>query len=103
MSIFADMERTAMMKLIDMLDLHIELHKENAGRFDTGAMIAKNYALALLKDEKENITNAYWDERKRELNHPNKYEYYQKKYGYGQECTRVREELPPVEGWDIFG
>lgn len=61
MSIFVFMDRTAMMKLIDMLDMHIDRHKDKAGRFDTGAMIAKNYALALLEKEKDQLKNAYCD------------------------------------------
>lgn len=53
------MERTAMMKLIDMLDNHIDLHKEKAGRFDTGAMVARNYAIALLEKERAQLEDAY--------------------------------------------
>ena len=48
-----------MMKLIDMLDNHIDLHKEKAGRFDTGAMVARNYALALLEKEQSQLEDAY--------------------------------------------
>lgn len=59
--IFADMERTAMMILIDMLDLHIDKHRDKAGKFDVGAMIAKNYALALLEKEKDQLKNSYCD------------------------------------------
>jgi hypothetical protein len=77
--IFAVMERTAMMRLISMLDEHIELHREKAGKLDIGAMIAKNYALRLLDEEKTQLENAFdagliGDEF-------SSYEYYLKKFG----------------------
>lgn len=50
-----------MMELIDMLDQHISKHKEYANKFDTGAMVAKNFAMSLLDKEKEQIINSYWD------------------------------------------
>jgi hypothetical protein len=49
------MEKTPMMKMIDKLNLHIENHKRYTGRFDTGAMIARNYALSLLEEESSMI------------------------------------------------
>ena len=55
------MEKTAMMLLIDMLDQHISKHKDYANKFDTGAMVAKNFAMSLLEKEKEQIINSYWD------------------------------------------
>jgi hypothetical protein len=55
------MEKTAMMLLIDMLDQHISKHKDYANKFDTGAMVAKNFAMSLLDKEKEQIINSYWD------------------------------------------
>lgn len=76
------MERTAMMKLIDMLDLHIESHKDKAGKFDVGAMIARNYAKNLLEMERLQLESAFdsgvvGDEF-------SSYEYYLKKYGDGK-------------------
>jgi hypothetical protein len=53
------MEKTAMMLLIDMLDQHISKHKDYANKFDTGAMVAKNFAMSLLEKEKEQIIEAY--------------------------------------------
>ena len=55
------MEKTAMMLLIDMLDGHISKHKDHANKFDTGAMVAKNFAMSLLDKEKRNIEDAFDD------------------------------------------
>jgi hypothetical protein len=48
-----------MKQLIDMLDQHISKHKDYANRFDTGAMVARNFAIALLDKEKEQICEAW--------------------------------------------
>jgi hypothetical protein len=56
---FVLMKKTAIMELIDMLDMHISKHKQYANRFDTGAMVAKNYALALLEKEQSQLEDAY--------------------------------------------
>lgn len=48
-----------MMLLIDMLDQHISKHKDYANKFDTGAMVAKNFAISLLEKEKEQIIESY--------------------------------------------
>jgi hypothetical protein len=53
------MEKTAMMELIDMLDQHISKHKDYANKFDTGAMVAKNFAISLLDKEQNQIVNAH--------------------------------------------
>jgi hypothetical protein len=53
------MEKTAMMLLIDMLDQHISKHKDYANKFDTGAMVAKNYAMSLLDKEKEQMEKTW--------------------------------------------
>lgn len=53
------MEKTAMMLLIDMLDGHISKHKDYANKFDTGAMVAKNFALSLLDKEQRVIEDAF--------------------------------------------
>jgi hypothetical protein len=76
------MERTAMMVLIGMLDEHIELHREKAGKLDIGAMIAKNYALRLLEDEKTQLENAFDAGLIGE--EFSSYEYYLKKFGDGK-------------------
>ena len=74
------MGKTAIMELIDMLDMHISKHKQYANRFDTGAMVAKNYALALLEKEQSQLEDAYdfgvgFGDR-------SGVEYYKEKYGY---------------------
>ena len=48
-----------MMLLIDMLDQHISKHKDYANKFDTGAMVAKNFAMSLLDKEQDQIIEAY--------------------------------------------
>jgi hypothetical protein len=53
------MEKTAMMLLIDMLDQHISKHKDYANKFDTGAMVAKNFAMSLLDKEKEQMEKTW--------------------------------------------
>ena len=53
------MEKTAMMELIDMLDQHISKHKDYANKFDTGAMVAKNFAIGLLLKEQSQLEDAY--------------------------------------------
>jgi len=53
------MDKTAMMILIDMLDQHINKHKDYANKFDTGAMVAKNFALALLEKEQRQLEDAW--------------------------------------------
>jgi hypothetical protein len=53
------MEKTAMMELIDMLDQHISKHKDYANKFDTGAMVAKNFAMSLLDKEKEQMEKTW--------------------------------------------
>ena len=53
------MDKTAMQLLIDMLDEHISKHKDYANRFDTGAMVAKNFALSLLDKEQRIIEDAF--------------------------------------------
>lgn len=45
--------------LIDMLDNHISRHKDHANKFDTGAMVAKNFAIALLDKEQDQLKNAW--------------------------------------------
>lgn len=74
------MDRTAMMRLIGMLDEHIELHREKAGKLDIGAMIAKNYALRLLEDERAQLEGAFDAGLIGE--EFSSYEYYLKKYSY---------------------
>lgn len=74
------MGKTAIMELIDMLDMHISKHKQYANRFDTGAMVAKNYALGLLEKEQSQLEDAYdfgvgFGDR-------SGVEYYKEKYGY---------------------
>lgn len=53
------MDKTAMQLLIDMLDEHISKHKDYANRFDTGAMVAKNFAMGLLDKEQRIIEDAF--------------------------------------------
>ena len=53
------MGTTAMQQLIDMLDTHISKHKEHANKFDTGAMVAKNFATALLHKERNQTEHAF--------------------------------------------
>ena len=48
-----------MMELIDMLDQHISKHKDYANKFDTGAMVAKNFAMSLLDKEKEQMEKTW--------------------------------------------
>ena len=48
-----------MMLLIDMLDQHISKHKDYANKFDTGAMVAKNFAMSLLDKEKEQMEKTW--------------------------------------------
>lgn len=48
-----------MMRLIDMLDVHIDKHRKHTDRFDTGAMVARNFAVALLPKEEEQIKDAW--------------------------------------------
>lgn len=50
---------TAMNQLIEMLDAHISKHKDYANKFDTGAMVAKNFAMALLEKEKSQLEDAF--------------------------------------------
>lgn len=50
---------TAMNQLIEMLDTHISKHKDYANRFDTGAMVAKNFAMALLEKEQSQLEDAF--------------------------------------------
>lgn len=53
------MDKTSMQLLIDMLDEHISKHKDYANRFDTGAMVAKNFAMSLLDKEQRIIEDAF--------------------------------------------
>ena len=48
-----------MNQLIEMLDAHISIHKDHANKFDTGAMVAKNFATALLHKERSQIEDAF--------------------------------------------
>jgi hypothetical protein len=96
MIIFAVMERTAMMKLIDMLDLHIGLHKENTGRFDTGAMVARNYAINLLEKEQSQLEDAY--DFGAGFGEKSGVEYYKDKYGYDNEERSGLERLRILQG-----
>lgn len=50
---------TAMNQLIEMLDVHISKHKDYANKFDTGAMVAKNFAIALLNKERKQLEDAF--------------------------------------------
>lgn len=50
---------TAMNQLIDMIDDHISRHKDYANKFDTGAMVAKNFAIALLGKEQKQLEDAF--------------------------------------------
>lgn len=53
------MNKTAMMELIDLLDVHIGKHKEKAGKFDTGAMVARNHAIRLLDKEQRQLEDSF--------------------------------------------
>lgn len=53
------MKKTTMMELIDMLDWHISKHKDHANKFDTGAMVAKNFAMSLLDKEQRVIEDSF--------------------------------------------
>jgi len=48
-----------MQQLIDMLDQHISKHKDYANKFDTGAMVARNFAMALLEKEENQMIDIY--------------------------------------------
>jgi hypothetical protein len=74
------MGKTAIMELIDMLDMHISKHKQYANRFDTGAMVAKNYALGLLEKEQSQLEDAY--DFGVGFGDKSGVEYYKEKYGY---------------------
>jgi hypothetical protein len=74
------MGKTAIMELIDMLDMHISKHKQYANRFDTGAMVAKNYALGLLDKEQSQLEDAY--DFGVGFGDKSGVEYYKEKYGY---------------------
>lgn len=74
------MGKTAIMELIDMLDMHISKHKQYANRFDTGAMVAKNYALGLLLKEQSQLEDAY--DFGVGFGDKSGVEYYKEKYGY---------------------
>jgi len=45
--------KTPIETLIVMIEDHISKHKNHANKFDTGAMIAKNFAYQLLEYEKK--------------------------------------------------
>ena len=48
--------------------MHIEKHKQFNCKFDTGALIAKNYAKSLLNAEKQFYESIYQKDKKDALN-----------------------------------
>ena len=56
---------------IEQIEMHIEKHKQFNCKFDTGAMIAKNYATSLLDAEKQFYESIYQKGKKDALNEIN--------------------------------